>query len=85
MHGWMGWDHGMGGGGWLMMGVFWVLVILGVFLLARFLLDRGRSSVGRGARNTGGGAETSLDVLKSRYAAGELSREEYLRMKKDLE
>ena len=85
MHGWMGWDHGMGGGGWLMMVVFWVLVILGVFLVARFLLGRSGSSLGRSARNAGGGAETSLDVLKRRYARGELSREEYLRMKEDLE
>jgi putative membrane protein len=29
--------------------------------------------------------ETALDVLKKRYAAGEISREEYLEMRRDLE
>jgi len=76
MHGWMGWDHGMGWGGGLLLVVFWVLVILGVFLAARFLLDRSRSSAGRGTHGAGAEGEAALDVLKKRYARGELSREE---------
>ena len=36
--------------------------------------------------NRGGpGAETPLDILKRRYASGEISKDEFDRMKKDIE
>lgn len=85
MHSWMGWNHGTGWGGGLMMLAFWALVILGVFLAVRYVLDRGRSPPGRGTNGAGGAVETALDVLKKRYARGEISREEYTRMKDELQ
>ena len=72
-HGWM-WGLGMGFGG-LVMLAFWGVVIVGVILLIR--------SVG-GAH----GAlwhETPLNLLKRRYAAGQITREQYEQMRKDLE
>lgn len=35
--------------------------------------------------NAGRDSDTALDILKKRYAKGEISREEYEQMKKDLE
>lgn len=72
--GWM-WGFGMGLGG-LMMLLFWGALIAGIVLLARSI--------------NGGGADapwetTSLDVLKRRYAAGEITREQYEQMRRDIE
>jgi putative membrane protein len=70
--------HGFEGIGWGWLGlgvlhmiVFWALVILLFSALARGL--------------TGGwAATTALDILKARYAKGELTREEFERLKREL-
>ena len=72
-HGWM-WGLGMGFGG-LVMVAFWGVVIVGVILLIR--------SVG-GAQG-GLWHETPLNLLKRRYATGQITREQYEQMRKDLE
>ncbi|TXL68139.1 SHOCT domain-containing protein [Zeimonas arvi] len=73
-----GWGWGMGWGlmG-LLHGVLWlVLIAMGIFVLARWL----RAD----AATTGHGAESALDVLKKRYARGEIGKEEYEEKKRDL-
>lgn len=70
---WM-WGLGMGVAGLLML-IFWAVVIAGIVLLVRQLVHSG--SVSPGA--------TPIDVLKRRYAAGEITREQYEQMKRDLE
>ena len=75
----------MGGGGWvglLLMLLFWALVIGLTIWAVRALL---RSGGGSSGGPTGGGRETPLEILKRRYANGELSREEYLEMRRELE
>lgn len=79
MHRWMGWEHGMGTGAWLFMIGFWVLAILGLVSLVRLALRRGRPGQEREA------PQTALEILKVRYARGELTREEFERMKRELE
>jgi len=77
MWGHMG-DYGWGWGGMgmgLSMLVFWGLLIVGIVLLARYT---GRSG-------DGGREKSALDLLKERYARGEIEREEFLQKKKDLE
>jgi putative membrane protein len=67
------------GWGWFMpiiMIVFWGLVIWGIVALVRGL------STGSGSSSTQ--EESALDVLKKRYARGEITREEYEEKKKDL-
>ena len=71
-YGWM-WGMGMGFGG-LVMIAFWGAVIVGVFLLVQSM-----GGAPGGQRQT-----TPLDVLKRRYAAGEVTREQYEQMRKDL-
>ena len=78
MMGYGGYGYGMGAFGWIFVLVFWGLIIFGVVLLARWLWDRGQSG-GRG-----GSSETALDILKRRYARGEISKEEYDRMRHDV-
>lgn len=77
MHDWMGWHDGMGWGGGIMMILFWGLVILGVVFLVRIAMNAGRGSPGRGP-------ESPLDILKKRYARGEIDRETYERMKREI-
>ena len=79
-----GWrDYGMGPGmmwggwgiGWIFMIVFWGLIALGLILLVRWLIG-----MTKGAKIE----ETALDILKKRYARGEIGREEFEEKKKDL-
>ncbi len=70
----MQWGIGWGmGTGWLIMLFFWILVILGVVYVIH-LVTRGREPH----------EETPLDTLKKRYAKGEVTKEEFERMKDDL-
>jgi putative membrane protein len=76
---WFGW--GWGFGGWFMlvfMAVFWGLVIWGIVALVR---------------RTGGNAccgpvyqqnDSALEILKTRYAKGEIGKEEFEEKKKAL-
>jgi len=72
------WGHMMsyGYGG----GFMWiiVLVILGVVIYFLFQVSKSKDS-------DGSIIETPLDVLKKRYAKGEIDKEEFDRKKKDLE
>jgi putative membrane protein len=75
---WGGWGWGMGFG-WIFMILFWALVILGILALARWLFSPGGSS------GSGGSGRAPLDILKERYARGEINREQYEQMRRDLE
>jgi putative membrane protein len=77
----MYWDgHGWGMGfGWLFMILFWILVIAGSAVLVRWIASYGEKK-GQGSQSS----ETPLDILKKRYARGEISREQYEQMKKDI-
>ncbi len=59
--------------------LFWGLVI--VVLVALVRTFAGPRSPG----GPGGPEKSALDILKERYARGEIGREEYEQMKKDLE
>lgn len=70
-------------GGWLMMIFmlfFWVLVIVGIVLLARWLASRPTNGILQA-----GHGESAVEILKRRYASGEITREEFLEMRRDLE
>ena len=69
---------GMGLFGPFFMIVFWGLVIWGVVALAR------GSAWGCGGDHHAGGTDSALEVLKRRYARGEIRKEEYEEKKKDL-
>lgn len=71
----------MGGFGWgwsIFMVLFWGLVIWGVVVLVRGL------SQPRGPDSSSGRPESALELLKKRYARGEISKEEFEEKKKDL-
>jgi len=62
-----------------MMFLFWGLIIVGLVFVVRWLIQASRQP--GGSSPSGGRA---LDILKERYARGEINREEFERMKQDL-
>lgn len=65
---------GFFGGGWMM--IFWTVLIIGVvFLMVRFV---GGMNTKRTALNN------AMNILAERYAKGEISREDFLKLKEDL-
>ena len=84
---WNSWGNMWGGGGfgfgWIFMLLFWGLVIWAIVALARGA--GGHSCCGHGNNGKGHGEKSALDILKERYAKGEVSKEDFDRMKKDLE
>lgn len=60
--------------GFVTMVLFWVLLIAGLILLAKWLVDQGRMSR----------EDSALDILKKRYARGEITRQEFEEMKRDI-
>jgi putative membrane protein len=72
-------------GGWWMfpmiMPIVWIIVIL---IVLHFLFGRrGYWGPWRG-RHPGDQPESSLEILKKRYAKGEITKDEFERIKKDL-
>ncbi|MFA6055365.1 MAG: SHOCT domain-containing protein [Thermodesulfovibrionales bacterium] len=70
-----GWGMGFGFGR-LFMIVFWVLLILGIVYLVKMIAGS--------AKKKGETTETALDILKKRYARGEINKEEFEKRKNDL-
>ncbi|MHB1652566.1 MAG: SHOCT domain-containing protein [Desulfitobacteriaceae bacterium] len=82
-----GWGYGpsVGNGGFWWMGlmgmaiqlIFWVAIIaLGIYLFKR--MGHSRMTVGSSGRNN------ALDILKERYARGEIDADDYQHRKQDL-
>lgn len=67
---WGAWGIGMG----LMMLVFWGLVIVAIVLGIRWMVGQGKESR----------SDTALEILRQRYARGEINKEEFEAKKRDL-
>ncbi len=66
------------GGGWYMMAIWWLLMLV-IIALAVGWFSRQRRSAGINGTN-----DSALEILKRRYARGEISKEEFEEKKKDL-
>ena len=84
--GWTAWPCGLiGGWGWgwpgMILGImFWILVCMAVFYLIRWLIHNTKGY--RAPAVTGPGP---MDILRERYARGEITGEEFHRVRKDLQ
>lgn len=74
----MNWGFGGGFLGGLPMIILWIAIIIGLVFLVRWAW---RSKPGEMA---GPSKQDALEILKSRYAKGELTREQFRAMKDDL-
>jgi putative membrane protein len=83
-----GWMHDMMGWGWWMIPWGWILIVILVVIVICALAGRAGqrpSESSKGLRmEEKQDLETPLDILKKRYARGEISREDFERMKNDL-
>ncbi len=70
-----GWGMGFG---WIFMLLFWILVILGIIAIIKWLSNSSASS----DRIRG---KTALDIVNERYARGEIDQEEYETKKRNIE
>lgn len=76
------WGGGFGFG-WIFMILFWGLVIWAILSLVRGASGHG-GCCGHGG-GMGHGERKPLDILRERYAKGEISKDEFDKMRKDLE
>lgn len=72
----MGWGGHMVG--WLFMLLFWVLIIVITMAAVRWLTS---TTVRDGKPSP----QSAVDILRERYARGEIDREEFQQRKRDLE
>jgi putative membrane protein len=72
-YGYDGWHMGPGT-------MYWILVIVGLIFVIRWLLQSTRGD----SRWTRAGSSSALDILKERYARGEINKQEFEEKKKDL-
>lgn len=77
--GMMGWGYGMGWLWTIITIVFWVALIIGIIFLIRWLAASTKQ------RGEGKSEDSALEILKKRYARGEISKEEYEERRRDLE
>ncbi len=77
-HGMMGWGYGMDWIWNIIMIVFWIAIIVGIIFLIRWLALATNKS-----HETKSG-ESSIEILKKRYARGEINKEEYEKIRKDI-
>jgi len=70
----MHWMDGFGGG-WMMV-LWWVIIIAAIVFIVWFATNQ--------TRNVQPNQKSALDILKERYARGEISKEEFQEKKRDL-
>jgi putative membrane protein len=83
----MGGMDGMMGAAW-MPAIMWINLLLGLALVALAIIGviAGIRWLTRSAHPSGarGGSDHALEILRERYARGEISRDEFERMRQDL-
>lgn len=74
----MDWGSGMGGFGIILNIIIWVAVIIGIVFLVRWMAGFAKQ------KDQATKEDSALEILKKRYANGEISKEEFEQKKKDI-
>jgi putative membrane protein len=78
----MGW--GVEPFGWIFMVIIWILVIMLILAIIRRIGGGHHGYMHMQGQDSLPGEKTPLDILKERYAKGEINKEEFEQKKKDL-
>ncbi len=70
-----GWGPGFG---WVFMILIWVLIIIGIVAIVKWIINASSSAQAPQQK-------TALDILKERYARGEIEQAEFEQKRRDLE
>ena len=78
IYGFMGnYGYGMMGLGGMLFGlIFWIIIIVGAYLLIKYLIEQNKVRSGE--------EKSALDIAKERYAKGEITAEEFEEIKRRL-
>jgi len=71
-----GYGNGIMGGMWFFSLLFWIFIIAGAVFIVRWLTERNNDSSPP--------TESTLEVLKKRYARGEIDQDTFEQMKRDI-
>jgi len=74
------WGDGIGGW-WMIFGAIWMILFWGGLILLIVWAVKKLSERGGGG---GGAGKSALDIAKERYARGEITKEQFEALKKDL-
>jgi putative membrane protein len=77
----MMYGYGYGGGDWvwiIIRLIFWIAIIVGIVFLIRWMIISTKTA-------HGGSGDSALEILKRRYAKGEINKEEFEQKKRDIE
>ncbi len=77
----MGWGYHMGFLSTILMFLFWIAVIVAILFLIRWLVVSTRQR----PNQRGGSTDSALEILKIRYAKGEIDKEEFEQRRRDLQ
>ncbi|MCP2518833.1 SHOCT domain-containing protein [Candidatus Aminicenantes bacterium AC-335-A11] len=69
------WEGHMIFGWW--MWLFWILILVGLVFLIKWIVQQSKTTETKGG-------ESALEILKKRYASGEITKEEFEEKRKDL-
>jgi putative membrane protein len=75
-----GWGWGIGWFGGIFMILFWILIIIALVFFIRWLVQNTRGGTAYSRTES----STALDILKERYARGEIGKQEFEEKKRDL-
>ena len=74
------WDMHDGMGWWMVFSAFWFVLFWAIVI---GLVVWGANQLSRGSRG-GDGRDSAIDILRERYARGELSKEEFERSRQEI-